>query len=413
MPRTITPNDCHILINAMVRQATGQQAITATDTSSFISAGELILSSGMENVYNAINAVLARMIVAVRPYSAKLQLIQAEDSVYASRLRKVSFYAQDANPAGNFNTDLYTNFAQGYTSGDNNGDSTKSQWEQNQPMPLEMNFAGLSVWQDCITLTEDAVKWAFSSEAEFARFVDGYLREHENDMQSQVEAWNRAGILNKIGQIYDMSAAMPGSAVDLVAAFNARMGTSYTGAQLRSTYLKEFLEFFVARFKNDSDFLTERSANHHWAVTKEVGGVNYSILRHTPKRDQRLLMYGPLMKEAEAIVMPEIFNPRYLELSQYEEVSFWQSQDQRAAVKITPAVTNTSTGIQEAGTAVSLNYVVGILFDRDALMSNYRLDRVDTTPLEARKHYRNTWASFARNIICDPTENAILYYMAS
>lgn len=413
MARTITPQDCHTLINAMVRQATGQQSITATDTSSFISAGELVLSTGMENVYNAINAVLTRMIIAVRPYSAKLQLIQAEDSQFASRLRKISYYAQDADPAGNFNTNLYTNFAQGYTAGDNSAASTKSQWEQNLAMPLEMNFSGLSVWQDCITLTEDAVKWAFSGISEFSRFVDGYLTEHENDIQSQVEAWNRAGILNKMGQIYDMSADMPGSAVDLVAAFNTRMGTSYTGSQLRSTYLKEFLEFFVARFKNDSDFLTERSANHHWAVQKTVSGVNYHILRHTPKRDQRLLLYGPLMKEAEAIVMPEIFNPRYLEMSQYEEVTYWQSQDQRAGISVTPAITNTSTGVQEAGSAVALDYVVGMLFDRDALMSNYRLDRVDTTQLEARKHYRNTWASFARNIICDPTENAILYYMAS
>lgn len=222
MARTITPKDCHTLINAMVRQATGQQSITATDTSSFISAGELVLSTGMENVYNAINAVLARMIIAVRPYNAKLQLIQAEDTQFASRLRKVSFYAQDADPAGNFNTDLYTNFAQGYTAGDNSAASTKSQWEQNLAMPLEMNFAGLSTWQDCITLPEDAVKWAFSSEAEFARFVDGFLTEHGNDIESQVESWNRAGILNKIGQIYDMSSDMPGSAVDLVAAFNTR-----------------------------------------------------------------------------------------------------------------------------------------------------------------------------------------------
>ena len=125
------------------------------------------------------------------------------------------------------------------------------------------------------------------------------------------------------------------------------------------------------------------------------------------------MLYGPLMKEAEAMVMPEIFNPRYLELSQYEEISFWQSQDQRAGVSITPAITNTTTGVQEAGTAVALDYVVGLLFDRDSMMTNYRLDRVDTTELEKRKHYRNTWRSFSRGSICDPTENCILYYMAS
>ena len=67
---------------------------------------------------------------------------------------------------------------------------------------------------------------------------------------------------------------------------------------------------------------------------------------------------------------------------------------------------------QTAGSAVSLDYVVGLLFDEDALITDYQLDSVDTTPFEARKHFANTWYSFARNIISDPTENAILYYMA-
>ena len=418
MARTITPQDCYTLINAMVRQATGQHSITATDTSSFISAGELVLASGMENVYNAINVVLSRMIVASRPYSAKLQLIQADESEYASRLRKVSFYSQDATPAGNFNTDLYTNFAAGFTAGENDPGtgplSTKSQWEQHPAMPLEMNFAGVSTWQDCITMYEDAVKYAFSSEAEFARFVDGYLTEHGNDVQSQIESWNRAAILNKIASVYDMSSVMTGSAIDLVAAFNTRFGTSYTGTDLRGTHLKEFLEFFVALFKNTSDFLEERSARHHWAVPKTVDGVQYSILRHTPKRDQRVILYGPLYKEAEAMVLPEIFRPGYLDMeTQFEEVSFWQGESNRSSISVTPAVTNTTTGVQQAGTAVALDYVVGMIFDRDALMTNYRLDRVDTTVLEARKHYRNTWRSFARNTISDNTENCVIFYMAS
>ena len=418
MARTLTPKDCHTLINALVRQATGQASLTATDTSSFVSAGEKVLATGMENVYNALNIVLTRLLIASRPYTAKLQLIQADDSEYASRLRKVSFYSKDALPAGNFNTDLFTNFAQDFTAGENESggtpQSTKSQWAQNLAMPLEMNFGGLSVFQDSVTLIEDAVKFAFTNEAEFAKFVDGYRSEHENDIASQMEAWNRIAILNKIASVYDMSSVMNGSAIDLVAAFNTRMGTTYTGTQLRTTYLKEFLEFFVALFKNTSNYLEERTKNFHWSVPKTVNGVQYNILRHTPKRDQRCILYGPLYKECEAMVLPEIFNDQYLNLeTQFEEVSYWQSTSNRMSISVTPAVTNTSTGVQEAGTAVALDYVVGMIFDRDALMTNYRLDRADTTPLEARKHYRNTWRSFARNICSDNTENCVIFYMAS
>lgn len=419
MARTLTPKDCYALMNSLVHQATGQAAITATDTSSFISAGELVMSTGFENVFNSLSIILNRTIIAARPYSAKLKMIQAEnEGAFNSRVRKVSYLAKDALPAGNFNTDLFTNFAPGFTAGENESSgtpqSTKSQWEQNPPVPLEMNFAGLSVWQDCVTLYEDAVKFAFTSEAEFARFVEGYMVEHGNDIQSQMEAWNRAAIINKIGSVYDMRTVMPGSCIDLVAAFNTRYGTSYTGTDLRTTYLKEFLEFFVATFKLTSNYMTERTKNFHWSPSKTIDGVTYNLLRHTPHRDQRVLLYGPLFKEAEAMVLPEIFHPDYIDMgTQYEEVTFWQSTSARDSVKVTPAVTNTSTGVQEAGTAVSLDHVVGMIFDRDALMTSYRLDTVRTTALEARKGYRNIWNSFAREFISDNTENCVLFYMAS
>ena len=75
--------------------------------------------------------------------------------------------------------------------------------------------------------------------------------------------------------------------------------------------------------------------------------------------------------------------------------------------------THTSTyGTQIKGSDVELDYVVGFITDRDGLLSDFQLERAETTPLEARKGYRNTWLHIAKNGICDPTENCILYYMA-
>lgn len=416
MARTFTPVDAHNLMNLMVKQGTGQQAITVTDASSFVSAGELLLNTGMENVFNTIHIVLSRMIVAARPYSAKLKLIQAEnDTAYASRMRKVSFYSKDALESGAFNTDLYTNFALGYTAGDNNNTSTKSQWEQHPPIPLEMNFGGLSTWQDCITMYEDAVKFAFRDENEFARFVSGYITEHGNDIESQKEAWNRLAIINKIASVYSMAnettPRIADGVVNLTAAYNQRFGTSYTSAQLRSTYLKEFLAFFVATFKNVSRFMTDRNVNYHWSPAKTVDGVSYSLLRHTPYNRQKVLLYSPLYTEAEALVLPEIFNPDYLDIdTQFEEVTYWQGTSDRAAISVTPAVTD-STGVQVAGSAVSIPYVVGMIFDTDALMTSYNLESVRSTPVEARKGYRNSWLTIAKNICCDATEKAVVFTM--
>lgn len=418
MARTLTPQDAHTLMNLMLRQATGEQAITVTDTSSFISAGELIMATGMENVTNSVSIVMNRLIVASRAYNAKMRIVRADEvGSYSNRARKISFYSQNALPDGSHNTDLFTNLAAGYTSGENGGASTKSQWEQHPAMPLEMNFAGTNVWQHCITMYEDQLKIAFRNENEFNRFVSGYLQEHANDIEQEREGFFRILLLNRIAMTFDMTADMPGALVDLTTEFNTFYNTSYTSAQLRSTYLKEFLAFMTATIKMYSDFLENRSVNYHWSVPKTVGGDTYNILRHTPKSDQRLALYAPLFRMAESLVLPEIFNPQYLSIENYEPVTFWQSEQTKASINVTPAIietdpTDPAYGTQIKGTAVSEDYIVGVLFDRDAVFGELQLDRADSTPLEARKHYRNVWNTFAKNGVSDPTENFIVFYMS-
>ena len=417
MARTLTPQDCHVLLTAIARQATGQSALATVNTSNFVSVGETVLATGMENTYNAVSLVLNRLIIASRPYTAKLAIMDASDDLFSDRMRKISYFAKDPLADGAHNTQLFTNDAQGFTAGQNldgNGDpqSTKSMWEQNQTMPYEVNFAGSSTWQDCITMYEVQMQTAFRSESEFARFVAGYLQEHANDIEQQREAFNRITLLNKIGMTVDMGGIMPGAVKNLTKEFNDFYGTSYTSAQLRSTYLKDFLAFMVATIKEDSDFMTERSVQRHYAATKTVDGVQYSILRHTPRDLQRLLLFSPLFRKAEALVLPEIFNPDYLDISkQYEPISYWQSELNRPAINVTPAYYDPSDGTQKQGGNVSIPYVVGMLYDRDGMMTNWKLNTSNSTPLEARKLYRNVWNSFQKSAINDPTENTIVYIM--
>ena len=420
MARRLAPKDCYALMNALVTEAIGANAtITAVDTSSFVSAGESVLSTGTENVLNSLAMVVGRRMVAVRPYNAPLRLINAIDTgLYSDRILKDSFYSRWAQPSGAFNTDLFTNLATGFTAGENIGgspaaaQSTKSQWEQNLPVPMEFNFAGRNTWQDCSTIPEIQLQQAFRSEADFSDFVTGYMMERANDLESQKEAYNRMTLLNYMAGIYDMRADMPGSAVDLTAAFNAEFGTSYTAAQLMTTYLKEFMEFFTARVKIDSDRMTNRSVNYHWSPAKQIDGVDYYLLRHTPKSKQKLFLYAPMFSKVQSYVFPEIFNPQYLQIENYEGVNFWQNENDPMAISVTPAIPDTSNpASQTAGSAVALDHVVGVLFDEDALMIDYQLDTALSTGVEARKHYRNIWYTYAKNSICDFTEKGILYYL--
>lgn len=421
MARNLTPQDCHVLMNELVHMATGRNDIKVVDTSSFVSAGETVLQSGMENTLNALSLLIGRTFMAVRPYDARLNIINNIDTNgFTGRLRKISFYSRDALASGDWNTQLNgANLKTGATNGeivntDASKSATKSMWEQNQPIPLEMNFSGMSVWEDSTTIYQNQLKQAFRSESEFAQFISGVMTEKANDIESQKEAFNRMTLLNRIGMSYAIKTTVPSGAINLTKKFNEKFGTSYTSAELRTTYLEEFLKFFVSEFKIVSDRMVDRSALYHWTADKVIDETTYKMLRHTPKELQRLILFNPLFTEAEAQVFPTIFNDRYLKIDNYEGVNYWQSIDTPESVKIKcaiPDVTNSNGGLQTVSAEVNLPYVVGCLYDRDALMTQFYLESSAVTPLEARKRFYNTWWTFGRNAINDATENFVLFYM--
>ena len=260
MARAYTPRDAHTLMNALVEQATGAQTITVVDTSTFVSAGELVMSTGLENVYNALSILVGRTYAAVRPYDARLQLINAINSgVYTNRFRKISYYSKPAQPSGWFNTQLFTNLKDGFTAGQNpdaqgNAQSTKSQFEIVSGVPLENFFGGSSTWQEALTIFENQLKVAFRSESEFMAFWTGLVTQKDNDIEMEKEAFNRMTLLNHMAARVDFANQnlIPGGAFNLTAGFNSRFGTAYSSLQLRTTYLTDFLAYFVSVIKTHS-----------------------------------------------------------------------------------------------------------------------------------------------------------------
>lgn len=432
MAHTFTPQDAYALMGELVAQATGQKSIAVFDTDSFVSAGELALSTGTENVLNALSIIMGRTFVAVRPYQARLNSINAINSgLFTNRIRKISFYSDKPLPSGNFNTDLYTNFAYGYDNGTNGAtgstpatNSTGDMFEQHPGIPLEMNFHGRDVWQEAITIYEDQLQIAFRSEADFTAFVSGIMTQKANDIEMQKEAFNRMTLLSRIGlslAISDASSAIKAAetAIDLKAAFNAKFGTSYTTAQLLNQYLKEFTAFFVSFYKTLSDMMTYPSVKYFAAPVKSVGGANHYLLRHTPKDRQKTIFYNPFWNDVKALVLPEVFNDEYLKLGEnFETVDFWQDFTGKDEVNVKVTVPGwlesmITSGVTTSDTSYTANvpHVLGVIFDEDSVMTDFQFENARTSPVEARKGYRTIWYNFAKNAIIDPTERFIVLYL--
>ena len=421
MAKTLTPLDIHGLINDIFEQATGESALAAISTDDYTAVGELVSRVGYENTLGAISQVVGRMIAAARPYDGKLKLIDETDTgAFTQAFRKISFYSKKAEAAGGWNTQLYTNLADGFDNGTNPSggidQSTGSMWVQNPAMPLEMNFFSQNTWDHTITRYLDQLKVAFRGEEEFNRFISAMMVELANDIEQERESYRRMTLLSYLSGLYDVDAVgSTGQAINLTSAYNTKFSDTKTTQQLLTTNFKEFLEFLVSEIKQISNMLTYRTVSNHWTVPKTVGADTYHILRHTPKNRQKLILYRPMLIDAESRIFPEIFNPEFLNIDNYEGVDFWQSEAAPMEINVTPSipdVAGTNNGEQTTGTAVNLKNVIGVIFDEDALWDANMWEDALTSPIEAKKRYFNTIYSFNHGSYIDYSEKGILLYMA-
>lgn len=405
MARTFVPKDVHALMNALVYQATGQTDIAVVDTSSFVDAGTKVLETGTENVFNAISVLIGKTVVASKAYNGKFSLIQALEDVYGIRFRKISFYARKNRASGMYNTDLYTNLGRGLD--DESG--VGSQWEQCPAIPVQIDFYSEAVYDKCTTVYPEQLKKAFKDENEFLVFMNGILTEVWNDIESTKEAKARALFIDRIGgqKLLSDNNTIKNGAVNMTKYYNEICGTSYTTQEIQEEHLDDFLKVWTAKINIDSDRMTDRTTNFHDAMEKTIDNEDYYVLRHTPKADQRFVYYKPFFSMARTRVLPEIFNPNYLPENNGEGINYWQSFDSPASVKVKPALPDGATSEN-----VELDLVLGLLYDKDAVMMQTHFDSAYTTPVNARHVYQNTWYHYNFGLINDYSENAILYYMA-
>lgn len=404
MANTLTPTDVYGIVNAMSAEMFGQNStLTAFNTSSFATVGEAMLRTSYENTVGALSAVIGRTIIAARPYRGKFRIIMRVPQEFGLITRKISFYSTKLEESNDFNTNLNaTQIVDG---------ASIDPWTITKTYPLEINFAGLKVTQKNYTIFRYQLKQAFQSEAQFGSFVSGLLVRIANDLEVMMDAENRLQVLNAIGATYNVGA--PRQKVNLVTAFNAFYGTSYTAAQLLSTYFDELMKFFVMRLKGDMSLMEEENELFHiFPAKNDDAGNALSLTRHTAPEDRRLLLYMPRIRQAEATVFPSLFDSSYLKLDQYEGVEYWQNPNLPEAVSVTPNQLNVSTGQSANGNAVALDHVLAVLFDRDALVTSVHVEDVLTSPVNNKGSYYNVTYHWGKDHMLDQTENMIIYYLA-
>lgn len=399
MANSLTPRDVYSLMNSIVAQATGQTSLTATDTTSFVSVGETLLRTAPENTLNAISTVLADTIFSVRPYRGTLDSLRVAQRRWGAQVRKVVNLYSEAEASQDWNTDLDGGSPK---LADNN---SIDMYKIKAPKVMQLNFYGTAVLQKHITIFRDQLSLAFSSEAEFVRFIDSVMTEFNNEVELLNENKARLTLINFIAGIHDMNL----TEIDLVDEYNTDHGTSYTRAQLLTTYVNDFMKYVAAKIKVYSELIKDMRSDFHANIT----GMS-KILRHTPKERQKMIMYNPIFIEAESEVYSGLFNPQYLDIGTFEGVNFWQDPLSPTSINCKPNILNVANGQSaNAAAAVSIDYVLGILFDEEAIGVMPQFDYASTTPFNSAGGYYNNFLHWRFNSYVDYTENAVLFVLGA
>ena len=84
----------------------------------------------------------------------------------------------------------------------------------------------------------------------------------------------------------------------------------------------------------------------------------------------------------------------------YTTINFWQSAQTPGSVLVNRASDDTETTVEN---------IVGILHDRDAMGLYKEEEDVLTTPVNARGMYYNTFWHLTRNYLNDLSENCVIF----
>lgn len=389
---TMTFNQLATVLTSIVSQATGKTALTATDTSSFVSVAKLGLETGYDPLNTAISQVLSKTIFSVRPYSRKFASIEKDSIRWGNHVRKINF--ADTG----FEEDDRIKLADGYSI---------DQQVVKKPAAVQTNFYGENVYQKHITIYKDQLDVAFSSPEEFGRFVTGVMQTVDDELEQARENTARATISNLIGGHYlmDDSSITNGTCVcHLLTEYNAYTGSSVTAADVFAPNIfPDFARWLYGRIATLSRMMQERSANYHLASINS----SPSIMRHTPVENQRLFMLAQPMDQIGSNVLSTTFNDQYLRMIPREDVTFWQSINAPASINLTAGYIS-ALGAATSGSASLSGIVMGVLFDEEAAGYTLVNQWANPAPFNARGGYTNYFWHETQRFYNDFSENCVV-----
>lgn len=374
-----------IILNSLLEQAQGKASITAVNETQFVAQAQIALKIGYEGMMNALSQVLSRTIFSTRVYSRKLKGLNADAIRFGNHVRKINIID------GEFEDDSRQSLTDG---------QSIDQWTVNKPKALQMNFYGENIYQVSKTFFRDQLDVAFSSSSEFGSFVSAVLTNVSNMVEQKHEITARATLNNLIA---GKSVADTDNVIYLITEYKTEKGITSDSFNYRNPdNFPDFARWLFGYIETLSDKLTDRGIVYHMNVSgKEIN-------RHTPKEDQILYLFGPLMNAIDKEVKSITFNEELLKVIDYEKVNYFQSPKDPQKIIVKPNYIDETGALVNSESNVTIDNILGVLFDREAAGYTTVNTWSQSTPMNAKGGYTNTFWHFTDRPWLDLTENAIV-----
>ena len=370
------------IVNQTTAEVTGTEALADVDLNQVVETGSEVLDNDklIDNYVKTLIDHIGKVVFVNRPYTGSTPSVMMDSWEYGAILEKIQ-YEGLPEAEDNDSWDLV------------DGKS----YDPNvfhKPEVSAKFYSERRTFDSPMSFAQRQVKSAFSNAAQLQAFFAMIETASSNGMTVKMDSLVQLTIANAIATVYSNKLTNPVQYYDLVTAYKTATGDN-TVTPENALVKPEFTRWasmqmkrVIARMRKLSTLFNE--------------GGKY---RHTPADRLHLILHSDFTAAAEAFLYSDTYHNEFVKLPKAEEVAFWQGSGIGFAWSDTSKIIVTPRG---ASDPVTVNNIVGIAFDRDALgVSN--LDRRVTTNWNPKAEFTNNWYKFDAGYFNDFNENIVVF----
>lgn len=276
--------------------------------------------------------------------------------------------------------------------------TTVNQFEFNPPEVTQKFYNSAVAWQIDCSFTDYQIRESFNSPEQMNRFMSMI----ENRINVSMTIYRDSLVMRTINNFIGEKLYASNGVVDLLAGYNATIESPITAAA--ALYDKDFLRYAALQIKLWVDRFRAPSVNFN---TEEDN------VAFTPKEFAHLVLHSDLAAGMEVYLQSDTYHDDLVKIGDYETVPFWQSQGDEYQLAMTSRIEiELGSSTTASKKAINRNYVVGVLFDRDALGVLCEHSRV-TTAYNSNGEYWNNFYKQDTRYFNDLAENGIVFVLGN